>query len=48
MVTKHFFKILSFFTLMIALGLVGIYVISSFDRTVVNAVDTDGQGELAQ
>lgn len=39
MITKHFFKILIIFSGMIALGLLGIFLVSYFDR-----VNTEGDG----
>jgi cell division protein FtsX len=32
MVTKHFFKILTIFTLMIVLGLVGVFLVGYLDK----------------
>ncbi|MGH7249384.1 MAG: hypothetical protein ACREGC_00235 [Minisyncoccia bacterium] len=37
MLTKHFFKILTIFGIMIALGLLGVLLANKFDRQETNA-----------
>jgi len=48
MITKHFFKVLTIFTAMIAIGLLGIFIISSLDKEIVTAGNTDNTVQVAK
>jgi len=39
MITKHFFKTLFIFTLMITLGLVGVFLVEHFDQEKNNSTN---------
>jgi hypothetical protein len=48
MLTKHFFKILMIFTMMIVLGLVGIFVLKYFDQNGGQGTEANNQTPVAK
>jgi hypothetical protein len=48
MLTKHFFKILILFTAMIAMGLIGIFLVSHFGEEGTQADPVNSQTQVAK
>ncbi|MEK7080783.1 MAG: hypothetical protein AAB902_00055 [Patescibacteria group bacterium] len=48
MLTKHFFKILMIFTMMIILGLIGIVVLKNFDQNGEQGTEASNQTPVAK
>lgn len=48
MVTKHFFKILMIFTVMIILGLLGVFVVNYLDQKATQAIDVENATQVAK
>jgi len=43
MITKHFFKILTIFAVMIVIGLIGVFLSSNLDQGKIINTDTETQ-----
>ncbi|MFA6520720.1 MAG: hypothetical protein WCT44_03915 [Candidatus Paceibacterota bacterium] len=48
MITKHFFKVLMIFLIMIALGLVGIFAVNNLKSSGDSSNDTSAKTEVAE
>ena len=48
MVTKHFFKVLSIFLTMVILGMIGVFLINSFDKNREETVDINSKTGVAK
>jgi len=46
--TKHFFKVLTIFTAMIILGLLGVFVINYLDQKATQAIDAENTTQVAK
>jgi len=46
--TKHFFKVLTIFTAMIILGLLGVFVINYLDQKATQAIDVENTTQVAK
>lgn len=46
--TKHFFKVLTIFTAMIILGLLGVFVINYLDQKATQAIEVEDATQVAK